>query len=158
MQGTDDARELYSWCPGKRHEYGKDMDTDEDVDRSPSSGLFVNPTEERFEWVTSLAGCDLPSAVPILWRGCSAGCLDFLDGVKDRPVLGEDTHINNEREDEEFISMFGADSAKNQVAPSEDEEEEEMVEAQTQIIWDDMMDLDDREVCTHNNYVLSYLD
>ncbi|KAF8603848.1 hypothetical protein BDV93DRAFT_126399 [Ceratobasidium sp. AG-I] len=146
IQGTEDARNLYSWCPGKRHQ-GEDKGTDAYADgcagRLPSSGLFVKPAEERYEWVTVLAGCELSSAVPILWRGCSAGCLDFLGGAKDSPVLNKDTRINKEREeDEEFISMFGIGSAKGEVAPSE-EEDEEMVEAQTQIVWDDMMDLDD---------------
>lgn len=147
MQGTEDARNLYSWCPGKRHqEDGKELDeyVGDFPDLSPSSGLFVKPAEERYEWVTTLAGCELSSFVPILWRGCTAGCLDFLDGLKDGPIPNESVHTCKERdEDDEFISMFGIESAKSQTAASEEEEEEDMVEAQTQIVWDDMMDLDD---------------
>jgi len=32
----------------------------------------------RYTWETRVAGKHLPTAVPVQWRGCSAGCLDFL--------------------------------------------------------------------------------
>ena len=40
------------------------------------------PAEERFTWVTELAGVrvgETTGGVPVLWRGCGRGCLDFLD-------------------------------------------------------------------------------
>lgn len=45
--------------------------------------MFVDHAEERFEWVKDVAEVvvsDLPGGVvPIQWRGCSSGCLDFLE-------------------------------------------------------------------------------
>ncbi|KAB5594784.1 hypothetical protein CTheo_1763 [Ceratobasidium theobromae] len=128
MQGTEDARNIYSWCPGRKHR----------EDKEETSGLFVRPAEKRLEWVTTLAGCELSSAVPILWRGCSAGCLDFLEeGVRLAP--------GNQREcdeDEEFMTAFGSISRDREPTLSEDQEEA-AVEAQTQIVWDDIMKLDE---------------
>ncbi|KAI0284827.1 hypothetical protein BC826DRAFT_1054029 [Russula brevipes] len=43
---------------------------------------FVQPAEERYTWVTELAGVrvgETTGGVPLLWRGCGRGCLDFLD-------------------------------------------------------------------------------
>lgn len=43
---------------------------------------FIMPAEERYTWVTELAGVrvgESTGGVPILWRGCGRGCLDFLD-------------------------------------------------------------------------------
>ncbi|KAI0264864.1 hypothetical protein BC834DRAFT_236946 [Gloeopeniophorella convolvens] len=43
---------------------------------------FVRPAEERYAWVTQLAGVhvgETTGGVPVLWRGCGRGCLDFLD-------------------------------------------------------------------------------
>ena len=43
---------------------------------------FVMPAEERYTWVTELGGMrvgESTGGVPILWRGCGRGCLDFLD-------------------------------------------------------------------------------
>ncbi|GAA97636.1 uncharacterized protein L969DRAFT_75133 [Mixia osmundae IAM 14324] len=46
---------------------------------------FLQAAEERVEWTHCVAGVELVAStevreygVPILWRGCSAGCLDFL--------------------------------------------------------------------------------
>lgn len=48
-----------------------------------SCTMFIDHGEERFEWikdVVEVVVSDLPGgAVPIRWRGCSAGCLDFLE-------------------------------------------------------------------------------
>jgi len=44
---------------------------------------FVLPAEERYTWVGELAGVrvgETTGGVPLLWRGCGRGCLDFLDG------------------------------------------------------------------------------
>lgn len=46
--------------------------------------VFVQHAEERFTWERVVAGVDIGSAdgvdgVPVRWRGCGRGCLDFLD-------------------------------------------------------------------------------
>lgn len=43
---------------------------------------FIMPAEERYTWVGELAGVRIGEStggVPIFWRGCGKGCLDFLD-------------------------------------------------------------------------------
>jgi len=50
----------------------------------PSAGLYLRHVEERLEWVKTIAGVkisvnDVCQSVPILWRGCSLGCLQFLE-------------------------------------------------------------------------------
>ncbi|CAE6436483.1 unnamed protein product [Rhizoctonia solani] len=129
--GTEDACNLYNWCPGQKHRKNPDTDTEAVPHR-----VFVHPAEERLEWVTMLAGCELSSAVPILWRGCSLGCLGFLDGDSG---LGS-VPLRERDEDEEFMSGFGGDSYGN-LASSE--EEGTPIKIRTEIVWDDMMDLDD---------------
>jgi hypothetical protein len=39
----------------------------------------VRHAEERFTWENYVAGVSVGGAVPLLWRGCQWGCLDFLD-------------------------------------------------------------------------------
>ncbi|KAG8770484.1 hypothetical protein FRC12_004229 [Ceratobasidium sp. 428] len=112
LHGSEDARDVYETCPSPQHY------TD-----SGKLNLYTSPAEERFEWVTSLAGCQLGGSAPLLWRGCSAGCLDFL----------EEIHGKERDEDGEFIRMLS-------VSANEERRDEAMVE---QIVWDDMMDLDD---------------
>ncbi|KIP02840.1 hypothetical protein PHLGIDRAFT_122119 [Phlebiopsis gigantea 11061_1 CR5-6] len=69
---------------------------DEDADAETHSGVgtcvspahegtrtvFVRHAEERLTWEAVIAGQDvgIVGGVPVLWRGCSRGCLDFLDG------------------------------------------------------------------------------
>ena len=45
--------------------------------------VFVRHAEERFSWEHVVAGQNVgvEEGVPVLWRGCSRGCLDFLDGA-----------------------------------------------------------------------------
>jgi len=45
------------------------------------TSYFVEPVEVRYTWEIGVAGRHLPTAVPVQWRGCSLGCLDFLDTV-----------------------------------------------------------------------------
>ena len=49
--------------------------------------VFRTPVEERLEWVGVIAGVQVaenPKAwVPVLWRGCMTGCLEFLENGKD---------------------------------------------------------------------------
>lgn len=57
-----------SVCPAPFHEFR---------DGPP---VFVEHIEERFTWETKVAGKDMMGVpIPILWRGCSKGCLSFLD-------------------------------------------------------------------------------
>src|ERR1700722_4147815 len=50
---------------------------------SPQHGahkeVFVRHAEERYTWERIVAGVNVGGAVPVLWRGCQWGCLDFLD-------------------------------------------------------------------------------
>lgn len=41
--------------------------------------VFVQHSVERLEWVTQLPGAKESAGLPILWRGCKRGCLDFLE-------------------------------------------------------------------------------
>lgn len=45
------------------------------------SRVFVQHAEERYSWEHVIAGCEVrsPHGIPIHWRGCSTGCLRFLD-------------------------------------------------------------------------------
>jgi hypothetical protein len=40
--------------------------------------VFVLHAEQRFTWERRIAGLDVGGAVPVRWRGCQRGCLDFL--------------------------------------------------------------------------------
>ncbi|PBK65831.1 hypothetical protein ARMSODRAFT_1087085 [Armillaria solidipes] len=44
--------------------------------------IFLQHAEERFTWESIVAGFDLGerAKVPVRWRGCQWGCLDYLDG------------------------------------------------------------------------------
>lgn len=48
-------------CPSKTHD-----------------GVFVMHAEERFTWVKRIGSVTV-GEVPLRWRGCQWGCLDFLD-------------------------------------------------------------------------------
>lgn len=46
--------------------------------------MFVAHAEERFTWEAEVAGVKIAGGggsgcVPVRWRGCGRGCLDFLD-------------------------------------------------------------------------------
>ncbi|OBZ65258.1 hypothetical protein A0H81_14771 [Grifola frondosa] len=49
------------------------------------------PAEERWTWEDIIAGVQVGAqgvsgaGVPVLWRGCGRGCLDFLDGEETLP-------------------------------------------------------------------------
>ncbi|KAI0825577.1 hypothetical protein BC629DRAFT_1602328 [Irpex lacteus] len=71
--------------------------------------VFVDPAEQRFEWVRTVAGRAVHEDVPVLWRGCMRGCLDFLDA--------SDLHSHNRSQAEEEEggegkkgAAFGGDS------------------------------------------------
>ncbi|EIN09397.1 hypothetical protein PUNSTDRAFT_142973 [Punctularia strigosozonata HHB-11173 SS5] len=48
----------------------------------PTTSVFAHPAEQKLIWTRDVAGISLPEEVPLLWRGCMPGCLDFLDGVE----------------------------------------------------------------------------
>lgn len=41
--------------------------------------IFVRPVERRFSWEKVIAGQNAGGMVPVMWRGCGHGCLDFLN-------------------------------------------------------------------------------
>jgi hypothetical protein len=54
---------------------------------------FVMPAEERYTWVTEIAGVrvgETTGGVPLLWRGCGRGCLGFLDSSGATPVSDQE--------------------------------------------------------------------
>ncbi|KAK1921774.1 hypothetical protein DB88DRAFT_499170 [Papiliotrema laurentii] len=69
----DDAAEnpYYQPCPSPRH---AEWETGTTRRSRPGRHLFIHALEERLEW-RRVAG----EEVPIRWRGCSPGCLSFLE-------------------------------------------------------------------------------
>jgi len=56
-----------------------------------SESWFVQHLEERFTWETRVCGIVIGGAVPIRWRGCARGCLDYLEeAVKGLEVEDEE--------------------------------------------------------------------
>ena len=51
--------------------------------------IFVNHAEERFSWESEIAGVVIAKEkrIPLKWRGCSKGCLDYLDRDPNRTAL-----------------------------------------------------------------------
>lgn len=47
-------------------------------DHQAAGCLFVRPAEQRLSWERTIAGQNTGGMVPVLWRGCEYGCLDFL--------------------------------------------------------------------------------
>ncbi|TFK71342.1 hypothetical protein BDN72DRAFT_837717 [Pluteus cervinus] len=71
-------RHLNLWCLGPIHNHIPRDNTQTDVHPS-GSGVFSRHVEERFTWEDKIAGQPVGSVmVPVKWRGCSVGCLDFL--------------------------------------------------------------------------------
>ena len=79
----DEQRSCSGRCPSPRHNYGTPPVVVAQTWPWPRLGPpFVMPAEERYTWVTELAGVrvgETTGGVPILWRGCGRGCLSFLD-------------------------------------------------------------------------------
>lgn len=96
LEEKDDASAnfWYNRCPAPKHGTisGGDWPT------APSGPLFVHAAEQRIEWVSHVAGvrvakqgielagasvrgmpAEHAGCLPILWRGCSHGCLAFLE-------------------------------------------------------------------------------
>ncbi|KNZ74653.1 Protein lap1 [Termitomyces sp. J132] len=59
-------------CPSPKHQ------------RLGTSRLFIQHAEERYTWETMIAGVEVGSSVPMRWRGCQLGCLNFLDPPEEK--------------------------------------------------------------------------
>ncbi|KAK7030659.1 leucine-rich repeat-containing protein 10B [Favolaschia claudopus] len=72
-------------CPSPRH--------------GDRQSVFLTPAEERFTWEAVVAGKEVGGYVPIRWRGCSSGCLDFLGGAeagkKSPPLIQEELEVSD---------------------------------------------------------------
>ncbi|KAJ7281590.1 hypothetical protein C8J57DRAFT_1298101 [Mycena rebaudengoi] len=75
-------------CPSPRHAH------------RPS--VFVTPIETRYTWERTVAGVNVGGSVPLQWRGCSQGCLDFLDGESDLDADSEAMDVD----EEEFTTVL----------------------------------------------------
>ena len=69
---TSKSPPCVSTCMSRRHL----------IDDGPyKPAVFVDHAEQRFTWDKFVAGRRVggDNGIPLLWRGCSPGCLDFLD-------------------------------------------------------------------------------
>lgn len=100
-RGAEDQKCCSGRCPSPRHIYGTPQAVV--AQAWPSLGPpFVMPAEERYTWVGELAGVrvgESTGGVPILWRGCGRGCLDFLD----KGNTGTAVPIGEPKEDESGV-------------------------------------------------------
>jgi hypothetical protein len=84
---VNDQQKSIGRCPSPRHHSGVAAQQATAITTMTWARLgppFVLPAEERYTWVTELAGVrvgETIGGVPLLWRGCGRSCLDFLDGV-----------------------------------------------------------------------------
>lgn len=87
------------------------------------SRIFTRHAEERFSWENIIAGVDVSAGgpVPVRWRGCSRGCLSFLDTppsreqdppptnaatpqVEDNDFMDSDVEMEERAHDDEYTS------------------------------------------------------
>ncbi|TRM65329.1 hypothetical protein BD626DRAFT_216917 [Schizophyllum amplum] len=102
------------------------IDTDEqyEVLRCPSpahgacGSVFVHPLEVRFTWETKFGKAIPGGAIPVRWRGCSWGCLNFLDG--DNNVEEEMWEASCESDFEEIHMVSGLGSGVGTFSDDED--------------------------------------
>lgn len=71
-------------CPSPRH---AEYDEHAEPHSRPTRRVFLHAAEERIEWREVLG---LKEKLPIRWKGCSPGCLDFLEVDEDNDVDGFD--------------------------------------------------------------------
>lgn len=83
-----------------------------------SKPVFVGHAEERMTWEKEIAGQKVGDmGVPVLWRGCSAGCLDFLDSSE--PTEDEDmmdsgwTPAKMDLDGDDGVVMFETNGTSN---------------------------------------------
>lgn len=80
--------------------------------------VFVAHAEERITWDKFVAGQRVggDEGIPLLWRGCSAGCLDFLDEV----ALRDDTIDSRDADGDWTMNVDpGANVSHPVVSPSQ---------------------------------------
>ncbi len=92
------ANPYFSPCPNPSHTAIGDIGHLEDGQITRRIYIHM-PAEERIEWV-KVSGAD--EEVPILWKGCSPGCLRFLEEADEDEDEAEDTEVDEE-------DGFGAD-------------------------------------------------
>jgi hypothetical protein len=77
--------------------------------------LFVDPMLEQFEWVDKIGEVVISAPrIPIRWRGCSTGCLNFLDTVQ----------VEKEPESTASLNFYGGTGPQDQSFEFSDEEDE----------------------------------
>ncbi|KAI5895045.1 uncharacterized protein SCHCODRAFT_02495727 [Schizophyllum commune H4-8] len=77
-----DADEQYEVlrCPNPAHGRSRTSSQGSSQAHDERGPVFIHPLEVRFTWETQF-GLAIPGgAIPVRWRGCSWGCLDFLGG------------------------------------------------------------------------------
>ncbi|KXN86604.1 p53-induced protein with a death domain [Leucoagaricus sp. SymC.cos] len=60
--------------------------------------IFVRPVEQRLSWEKVIAGQNTGGMVPVMWRGCAHGCLNFLKS-EEGPAEAEDIEMAVDEED-----------------------------------------------------------
>ncbi|KAF7356638.1 Leucine-rich repeat-containing protein 10B [Mycena venus] len=87
---ADDDRPTLGFCPSPRHPH--------------RATVFVNPAEVRYTWETVVAGVDVGGGVPLKWRGCLWGCLDFLSPeVETEPTVKADVQTKMDVDEEHEV-------------------------------------------------------
>lgn len=132
--GIDPASKTASSGHGKDEE-DSDGQTQPGIGSCPNpahrGAAFVHHAEERFTWEHVIAGCTVggsngvfrePVGVPVMWRGCSRGCLDFLDGDSgacsgdgwNRQDLHVDIGDDNHQQDGVQVVQLGAGALEDE--------------------------------------------
>ncbi|EGN95035.1 hypothetical protein SERLA73DRAFT_77050 [Serpula lacrymans var. lacrymans S7.3] len=72
--------------------------------------VFIKHAEERFTWERVISGVDVGGSVPVRWRGCLRGCLDFLVQNDENAVEAENSPASGHDADTELNSESDVDS------------------------------------------------
>lgn len=84
-----------------------------------SMGIFARYAEERYTWEDCIGGVKVGGLVPMRWRGCQWGCLDFLGAsdavIDEEPVKDVDVEME-EDEQEEIVRVLNPEPAVSGVA------------------------------------------
>lgn len=94
--------------------------------RAPGShsGLFFQHFEERFTWESIIAGVENLGEIPVRWRGCERGCLEFLSdheqakSTLDSPKPNANTAIVSASEQTGGLGSGSVSLASNAVFPT----------------------------------------
>ncbi|KZT07375.1 uncharacterized protein LAESUDRAFT_812051 [Laetiporus sulphureus 93-53] len=96
-------------CPSSDHR------TEDGAWVNERTPIFVHPAEERTTWERSVAGHDVSAecqgrGVPVRWRGCRRGCLNFLDtleaaGAQEHQEDVEMTEFDGDGEQEQSVQV-----------------------------------------------------